>query len=59
MVESSSQEIEDNYKLIKVFLSEPNKYKEGIAAITKDIICVPKELKKARKGKYFLVTKFY
>ena len=59
MVESSSQEIEGHYKLIKVLLSEPNKYKEGIAAIIKDIVYVPKELQKARKGKYFLVTKFY
>ena len=59
MAKSSSQEIEGHYKLIKVFLSEPNKYKESIGAIIKDIVYQPKELQKARKGKYFLVTKFY
>ena len=42
----SSQEIESQYNLIKMLLSEPEKYKDAIDAIKKDIAYVPIELKK-------------
>ena len=42
----SSQEIESQYNFIKVFLVEPEKYKEEIDAIKKDIAYMPLELKK-------------
>ena len=42
----SSQEIENQYNLIKVLLVEPEKYKDAIDAIKKDIAYVPLELKK-------------
>jgi len=41
----SSQEIESQYNLIKMLLSEPEKYKEAIDAIKKDIAYMPKELR--------------
>jgi len=42
----SSQEIESQYNLIKVLLAEPEKYKDAINAIKKDIAYMPLELKK-------------
>ena len=42
----SSQEIETQYKLIKVLLAEPEKYKDAINAIKKDIAYMPIEIKK-------------
>ena len=42
----SSQEIESQYNLIKVLLAEPEKYKDAIDAIKKDIAYMPLELKK-------------
>ena len=42
----SSQEIESKYNLIKMLLSEPEKYKDAIEAIKKDIVYMPIELKK-------------
>ena len=42
----SSQEIESQYNLIKLLLDEPEKYKEAIDAINKDIAYMPLELKK-------------
>ena len=42
----SSQEIERQYNLIKVLLAEPDKYKDAIEAIKKDIAYMPIELKK-------------
>ena len=42
----SSQEIESQYNLIKMLLAEPEKYKEAIEAIKKDISYMPLELKK-------------
>ena len=42
----SSQEIESQYNLIKLLLDEPEKYKEAIDAIKKDIAYMPLELKK-------------
>ena len=46
MVKFSSQEIESQYNLIKTLLSNPEKYKEAIDAIKKDITYMPPELKK-------------
>ena len=42
----SSQEIESQYKLIKMLLSDPEKYKDAIDAVKKDIAYMPVELKK-------------
>ena len=42
----SSQEIERQYNLIKMLLAEPDKYKDAIEAIKKDISYMPIELKK-------------
>ena len=42
----SSQEIERQYNLIKMLLAEPDKYKDAIEAIKKDIDYMPIELKK-------------
>ena len=42
----SSQEIERHYNLIKMLLAEPDKYKDAIEAIKKDIAYMPIELKK-------------
>ena len=42
----SSQEIESQYNLIKMLLAEPEKYKDSIDAIKKDIAYMPIELKK-------------
>ena len=42
----SSQEIESQYNLIKMLLAEPEKYKDAIDAIKKDIAYMPIELKK-------------
>jgi len=46
----SSQEIESQYNLIKKLLAEPEKYKDAINAIKKDIDYMPIELKKKLKG---------
>ena len=42
----SSQEIESQYNLIKMLLAEPEKYRDAINAIKKDIAYMPIELKK-------------
>ncbi len=42
----SSQELESQYNLIKMLLAEPEKYKNAIDAIKKDIAYIPIELKK-------------
>ena len=41
----SSQEIESQYNLIKMLLAEPEKYRDAINAIKKDIAYMPIELK--------------
>ena len=41
----SSEEIERQYNLIKMLLAEPEKYKDAIDAIKKDIAYMPIELK--------------
>ena len=47
----SSQEIESQYNLIKKLLDEPDKYKDAINAIKKDIAYMPIELKKNLRKK--------
>jgi len=42
----SSQEIESQYDLIKMLLAEPEKYKDAIDAIKRDIAYMPLELKR-------------
>ena len=42
----SSEEIESQYNLIKMLLAEPEKYRNAIDAIKKDIAYMPLELKK-------------
>jgi len=46
MSKFSSQEIENQYNLIKMLLAEPEKYKDAIEAVKKDIAYMPIELKK-------------
>ena len=46
MEKFSSKEIESQYDLIKMLLAEPEKYKDAIDAIKKDIAYMPLELKK-------------
>ena len=41
-----SEEIQSQYNLIKMLLAEPEKYKDAINAIKKDIAYMPIELKK-------------
>ena len=42
----SSQEIESQYNLIKILLSDPEKYKDAIDLVKKDISYMPLKLKK-------------
>ena len=42
----SSEEIESQYNLIKMLLAEPEKYRDAINAIKKDIAYIPVELNK-------------
>ena len=42
----SFKEIKSQYNLIKILLSDPQKYKDAIDAIKKDISYMPLELKK-------------
>ena len=46
MEKFSSEEIESQYNLIKMLLAEPEKYRDAINAIKKDIAYMPVELKK-------------
>ncbi len=46
MAKFSSEEIERQYNLIKMLLVEPEKYRDAINAIKKDIAYMPIELKK-------------
>ena len=46
----SSQEIENQYNLNKMLLAEPEKYKDAIEAIKKDIAYMPIEIKKKLEG---------
>ena len=47
----SSEEIESQYNLIKMLLAEPDKYRDAIIAIKKDIAYMPIELKKKLRKK--------
>ena len=47
----SSEEIESQYNLIKMLLAEPEKYRDAIIAIKKDIAYMPIELKKNLRKK--------
>ena len=42
----SSEEIQSQYNLIKMLLAEPEKYRDAIDSIKKDIEFMPIELKK-------------
>ena len=42
----TSREIESQYNLIKMLLAEPEKYRDAINEIKKDIAYMPLELKK-------------
>ena len=46
MEKFSSEEIESQYNLIKMLLAEPEKYRDAINAIKRDISYMPLELKK-------------
>ena len=46
MEKFSSEEIESQYNLIKMLLTESEKYRDAINAIKKDIEYIPIELKK-------------
>ena len=46
MEKFSSEEIESQYNLIKMLLAEPEKYRDAINAIKKDIAYIPLEQKK-------------
>ena len=46
MEKFSSEEIEIQYNLIKMLLAEPEKFRDAINAIKKDIEYMPIELKK-------------
>ena len=52
----SSEEIEYQYYLIKMLLAEPEKYRDAINAIKKDIAYMPIELKKNWGGKFYLMN---
>ncbi len=47
----SSEEIERQYNLVKMLLAEPEKYRDAINAIKKDIAYMPLELKKNLRKK--------
>ena len=54
----SSEEIESQYNLIKMLLAEPEKCRDAINAIKKDITYMPIELKKnlrKKKSSYELI----
>ena len=46
MAKFSSEEIESQYNLIKMLLAEPEKYRDAINAIKKDIAYMPIELRR-------------
>ena len=57
MAKFSSQEIESQFNLIKLLLSDPVKYKDAIDAIKKDISYMPVELlKKLEKENITFLT---
>ena len=57
MAKFSSQEIESQFNLIKLLLSDSEKYKDAIYAIKKDISYMPVELlKKLEKENITFLT---
>ena len=52
----SSQEIERQYNLIKMLLAEPEKYRDDLNSIKKDIAYMPIELKKTWGRKYYFMN---
>ena len=57
MAKFSSQEIESQFNLIKLLLSDPEKYKDAIYAIKKDVSYMPVELlKKLEKDNITFLT---
>ena len=52
----SSEEIESQYNLIKMLLAEPEKYRDSINAIKKDIAYMPIELKKNLRKKIYIMN---
>ena len=52
----SSEEIQNQYNLIKMLLAEPKKYRDAINAIKKDIAYMPLELKKTWRRKYNILN---
>ena len=50
----SSEEIESQYDLIKMLLAEPEKYRDAINAIKKEIAYIPIELKKLEEENIIL-----
>jgi len=53
----SSEEIESQYNLIKMLLAEPEKYRDAINAIKKDIAYMPVELKKKLEEENIILWK--
>ena len=51
----SSKEIESQYNLIKILLADPEKYRDAIDAIKKDIAYMPVELKKKLEGENIIL----
>ena len=58
MEKISSEEIESQYKLIKMLLAEPEKYRDAINAIKKDIAYMLIELKKTWGKKYYHINEW-
>ena len=52
----SSQEIESQYNLIRILLAEPEKFRDAINIIKKDIAYMPIKLKKTWGRKYYLIN---
>ena len=53
----SSEEIENQYNLIKLLLAEPEQYRDAINAIKKNISYMPPALKKTCGRKYYLMNR--
>ena len=53
----SSEEIESQYNLIKMLLAEPEKYRDAINAIKKDIAYMPLELKEKLEEENIILWK--
>jgi len=55
MEKFSSEEIESQYNLIKMLLAEPEKYRDALNAIKKDIAYMPVELKKKLEEEHIIL----